>query len=65
MFETMKTAVELVAGRALLEASGGVNEENIVEIARTGVDFISCGAHNSLGCQPGYQFQDKLNFSSC
>lgn len=42
--DTMKTAVEIVAGRALLEASGGVNEENIAEIARTGVDFISCGA---------------------
>lgn len=42
--ETMKKAVEITAGRALLEASGGINEENIVEIARTGVDFISCGA---------------------
>ncbi|MDD3269212.1 MAG: carboxylating nicotinate-nucleotide diphosphorylase [Syntrophomonadaceae bacterium] len=42
--DTMKAAVEIVAGRALLEASGGVNEENIVEIAKTGVDFISCGA---------------------
>ncbi|MDD3023060.1 MAG: carboxylating nicotinate-nucleotide diphosphorylase [Syntrophomonadaceae bacterium] len=42
--ETMKASVEIVAGRALLEASGGINEENIVEIARTGVDFISCGA---------------------
>ncbi|MEN6327997.1 MAG: carboxylating nicotinate-nucleotide diphosphorylase [Syntrophomonas sp.] len=42
--EIMKTAVEITAGRALLEASGGIYEENIVEIARTGVDFISCGA---------------------
>lgn len=41
---TMKAAVNLVNGRALLEASGGINEESIVEIARTGVDFISSGA---------------------
>lgn len=42
--ESMRKAVEIVNGQALLEASGGVNEENIVEIAKTGVDFISCGA---------------------
>ncbi len=41
---SMRKAVEIVNGQALLEASGGVNEENIVEIAKTGVDFISCGA---------------------
>lgn len=40
----MKQAVEITAGKALLEASGGINEETIVEVARTGVDFISCGA---------------------
>lgn len=42
--DTLKRAVEITAGRALLEASGGINEEKVVEIARTGVDFISCGA---------------------
>lgn len=42
--EDMKTAVEFTAGRALLEASGGINEENVVEAAKTGVDFISIGA---------------------
>ncbi|SHI78769.1 carboxylating nicotinate-nucleotide diphosphorylase [Desulfofundulus thermosubterraneus] len=41
---TMTRAVELVAGRAYLEASGRINEQNIVEVARTGVDFISLGA---------------------
>lgn len=41
---TMARAVEITAGRALLEASGGINEENIVAVARTGVDFISLGA---------------------
>ena len=40
----MTKAVELTAGRAMLEASGNVTEENIAEIARTGVDIISLGA---------------------
>ncbi len=42
--EDMKTAVDITAGKALLEASGGINETNIVEVARSGVDFISTGA---------------------
>lgn len=40
----MKQAVTMIGGRALVEASGGINEETIVEIARTGVDIISVGA---------------------
>jgi nicotinate-nucleotide pyrophosphorylase (carboxylating) len=40
----MAQAVEMVKGRCLLEASGGVTLENIREIAETGVDFISSGA---------------------
>ncbi len=42
--EDMKKAVEITAGRALLEASGNVTEENIRQIAETGVDIISLGA---------------------
>ena len=41
---TMREAVALVAGRAALEASGGVTIETIGRIAATGVDFISVGA---------------------
>lgn len=41
--ETMRRAVELVDGRAPLEASGGVCLETIRDIAETGVDFISVG----------------------
>jgi len=37
-------AVRRTAGRAVLEASGGVNLRNIRSIARTGVDYISIGA---------------------
>lgn len=42
--EEMRHAVELVGGRALLEASGGVTLDNVRQIAETGVDFISVGA---------------------
>ena len=42
--EEMKKAVELVNGRAKLEASGNVTLENIREVAETGVDIISLGA---------------------
>jgi nicotinate-nucleotide pyrophosphorylase (carboxylating) len=42
--ELMREAVEKIAGRALIEASGGVTEETIVDIAKTGVDYISIGA---------------------
>jgi nicotinate-nucleotide pyrophosphorylase (carboxylating) len=37
-------AVELVAGRAQLEASGGITLENVRAFAEAGVDFISIGA---------------------
>jgi nicotinate-nucleotide pyrophosphorylase (carboxylating) len=39
----MRTAVALTAGRAKLEASGGVNEDTLLGIAQTGVDYISIG----------------------
>ena len=42
--ETLRQAVELVAGRARTEASGGVTLETVAEIATTGVDLISVGA---------------------
>jgi nicotinate-nucleotide pyrophosphorylase (carboxylating) len=41
---TMRAAVARTAGRASLEASGGVTLESLREIAETGVDFISIGA---------------------
>lgn len=42
--ETMRKAVEMTAGKATLEASGGISAENLVEVAKTGVDIISMGA---------------------
>lgn len=42
--DTMKEAVRMIDGKMLTEASGGITEENIVEMANTGVDYISIGA---------------------
>jgi nicotinate-nucleotide pyrophosphorylase (carboxylating) len=42
--ETVREAVQLAAGRAVLEVSGGLNAENVAAYARTGVDFLSLGA---------------------
>lgn len=40
----MKEAVELISGQYITEASGGIDEQTIREVAETGVDFISVGA---------------------
>ncbi|WP_368488643.1 carboxylating nicotinate-nucleotide diphosphorylase [Clostridium sp. BJN0013] len=42
--EHMKKAVEFVDKRVILEASGNVNENNVADIASTGVDIISMGS---------------------
>jgi nicotinate-nucleotide pyrophosphorylase (carboxylating) len=40
----LRRAVELTAGRAKLEASGGITLDTVRSVAETGVDFISVGA---------------------
>ena len=42
--DTMKKAVEMTNGKALLEASGNITDETIGLVAKTGVDIISIGA---------------------
>ncbi|RMR16047.1 Nicotinate-nucleotide pyrophosphorylase [Pseudomonas amygdali pv. ulmi] len=42
--DDMREAVRLTAGRARLEASGGINDDTLRVIAETGVDYISIGA---------------------
>ena len=42
--EQLRDAVKIGKGRALLEASGGININNVKQIAETGVDIISIGA---------------------
>ena len=41
--DEMRHAVQLIDGRALVEASGGVTLETVRKIAETGVDIISVG----------------------
>ncbi|MFN7940114.1 MAG: carboxylating nicotinate-nucleotide diphosphorylase [Thermoanaerobaculia bacterium] len=40
---TLRRAVDLAAGRVLLEASGGVTPDTVAEVAATGVDLVSVG----------------------
>ncbi len=42
--ETMRHAVKNCAGRALLEASGGITLATVRAVAETGIDLISAGA---------------------
>lgn len=42
--DELSEAVRLTAGRAVLEASGGITLETAAAIARTGIDYISSGA---------------------
>ncbi|HSO09366.1 MAG TPA: carboxylating nicotinate-nucleotide diphosphorylase [Desulfoprunum sp.] len=53
--QAMQEAVACIDGRALVEASGGVNLDTVAGIAATGVDIISIGAltHSAPGCDIG------------
>ena len=42
--EEMKTAVDIINGKAIIEASGNVNLSTVKDIALTGVDIISSSA---------------------
>jgi nicotinate-nucleotide pyrophosphorylase (carboxylating) len=42
--DDLRAAVRLAAGRAELEASGGITLDNVRAVAETGVDYISIGA---------------------
>lgn len=43
-FQDLRTAVDLINGRFITEASGGITEDNVVQYAACGVDYISMGA---------------------
>ncbi len=53
--DQLRQAVEIVAGRALCEASGGINLNTIGAIAQSGVDLISVGAltHGAVNLDVG------------
>ncbi len=58
--DMMHQAVDLVSGKALTEASGGVNLNNVSKIAETGVDLISVGAltHSAPACDISMKMYD-------
>ena len=58
----LKAAVGKVAGRAIIEASGGVSLETVREIADTGVDLISVGAltHSAPNLDVGLDFESAV-----
>ena len=55
----MKEAVQLIEGRTIVEASGGVTLESVREIAEAGVDWISVGAltHSAKALDLGLDFE--------
>ncbi len=57
--DTLCKAVALVGGRAITEASGGVNLQTVLGIAETGVDLISVGAltHSAAVLDLGLDFK--------
>ena len=58
--EQMQQGVQLIGGRALVEASGGVSLARVRDIAATGVDVISVGAlaHSAQACDLGMDWLD-------
>ncbi len=61
----LRQAVELIAGRALIEASGGVNLRTVRAIAETGVDLISVGAltHSAPACDIGLDWSGAAHLA--
>ena len=55
----LREAVRMTRGRLILEASGGINPSNAVEIAKTGVDFLSSGwiTHSAPALDLGLDFE--------
>ena len=58
-YDLMRECVGIVAGRALVEASGNMGEKSLREVAETGVDIISIGAltHTDKAADISLKFQ--------
>ena len=56
--EDMRQSIQLIKGRALVEASGGITLESIRAVAETGVDLVSIGAltHSSKALDISLEF---------
>jgi nicotinate-nucleotide pyrophosphorylase (carboxylating) len=57
--DNLRRAVALTNGRAILEASGGINLDAVREVAESGVDYISSGAitHSAINLDLGLDFE--------
>ena len=62
--DQVSEAVKLVAGRAVTEASGSIDEANIAQYAATGVDYISIGAltHSVRALDIGFDLDQPKDF---
>jgi nicotinate-nucleotide pyrophosphorylase (carboxylating) len=60
--EDLRKGVELIDGKCVVEASGGVNLDTVSEIAKTGVDVISVGAltHSARALDLGLDVKIQL-----
>jgi len=58
--QTMKEAVRLIAGRAIVEASGSITLETVGPVAETGVNVISVGwiTHSAPSLDVGLDIQE-------
>jgi nicotinate-nucleotide pyrophosphorylase (carboxylating) len=58
----LREAVQLIAGRAVAEASGGITLHNVRAVAEAGVDLISVGAltHSAPALDLGLDFTLEL-----
>lgn len=61
--DILKKAVEMVDGKMVTEASGGINLETVSAIAQSGVDMISVGAltHSVTALDIGLDFESTSN----
>ena len=53
--DTMRQAVNIIQGRAVVEASGGITMDTVRQVAETGVDLISIGGPDPLDQRTGHQ----------
>jgi len=56
--DTLRKAVDMAKGRAVLEASGNITLDTVRAVAETGVDYISSGAitHSAINLDLGLDF---------
>ena len=61
--DQLRAGVQLIAGRAIVEASGGMKLEKIREVAATGVDIISVGAltHSAMSLDLALDIQPRVS----